>query len=123
MRKSLTLGLIEAKDAYREILTGAIEGLPAGVSLGGSKGDVGGLHWVSFRVESSELQLRPLAGVPKTAGRAGRRWLGHCTECGAFISKRFSDVKGKSAIFCNHDCRGKWTSRNLKGKPRNLPFR
>jgi hypothetical protein len=42
MRKSFTLGLIEAKDAYREILTGAIEGLPEGVPLGGSEGDVGG---------------------------------------------------------------------------------
>jgi hypothetical protein len=90
MRKSLALGLVEAKDAYRENLTGAIDGLPAGVSLGGSEGDVGGLHWVSFRVESSELQLRPLAGVPKTAGRAGG-----LERCGRILKRGARTVIGQ----------------------------
>jgi hypothetical protein len=56
------------------------------------------------------------------SGRAFRRWLGHCAECGAFLSKPFGQVIGKSAVFCNRACRGKWTSRNMKGKSRNLPF-
>lgn len=64
---------------------------------------------------------KPVEGVT-TRGRAFRRWYGHCDECGAFISKAFSDVTGKSALFCNRTCRGKWTSRNMKGKPRTQPF-
>jgi len=63
----------------------------------------------------------PVVGVT-AGGRPFRRWLGHCAECGAFLTKRFSDVTGKSAIFCGRACRGKWTSRKMKGKASNLPF-
>lgn len=49
-----------------------------------------------------------------TRGRAYRRWNGHCDYCGAFLSRRFSDVKGKAHIFCDHACRGKWQSQQVK---------
>ena len=70
------------------------------------------------RIEESRVSSE---GVTKE-GRAFRRWVGQCTECEVFISRRFSDVKDKTAIFCSLACRGKWTSRIMKGKPRNLPF-
>jgi len=41
-----------------------------------------------------------------TRGRAYRRWEGHCANCGKFLSKRLSDVKGKSFIACSCKCAG-----------------
>lgn len=41
-----------------------------------------------------------------TRGRAYRRWSGHCETCGAFISKRLSDVHAHN--FCGHRCAGKY---------------
>ena len=82
-------------------------------------------HWEEHSTHgfeaSTEDNREPSEGVT-ASGRAFRRWLGHCAECGAFISKPFGQVIGKSAVFCNRACRGKWTSRNMKGKSRNLPF-
>jgi hypothetical protein len=52
-----------------------------------------------------------------TRGRAYRRWSGACGYCGAFLSRRPSDVTGKAAVFCNRTCRGKWTSDWKSGKP------
>lgn len=51
-----------------------------------------------------------------TRGRAYRRWFGQCHECSKPLSKQLSDVTGKSAVFCNRACRGKWTSRMRAGK-------
>ncbi len=42
-----------------------------------------------------------------TNGRAYRRWEGYCHWCGAFISKRQSQVKGKDHLFCGKSCMGK----------------
>lgn len=52
-----------------------------------------------------------------TRGRAYRRWNGSCAFCGAFISRRLSDVAGKSAVFCGLKCPGRWTSSWKDGKP------
>lgn len=52
-----------------------------------------------------------LEGVT-TRGRAYRRWVGPCSWCGSIISKRFSDTKGKSALFCNKHCMGKYAAAN-----------
>lgn len=41
-----------------------------------------------------------------TNGRAYRRWEGKCTNCGTFISRRLSDVKGKAKTFCSKRCVG-----------------
>lgn len=57
-----------------------------------------------------------------TRGRAYRRWHGQCGECGAFLSRRLSDAKGKTQIFCDHACRGRWTSRMKAGKPKNQRY-
>jgi 5-methylcytosine-specific restriction endonuclease McrA len=57
-----------------------------------------------------------------TRGRAYRRWEGSCNECGKFISRRLSDAKGKKAMFCDVVCRGRWTSRMKKGKPRPVRY-
>ena len=74
MRKSLTLGLIEAKDAYREILTGAIEGLPEGASLGGRRGMLGASIGCpsELRVRNCNSDRSP--GFPRAGGlgRCGR---------------------------------------------------
>lgn len=50
---------------------------------------------------------KPVEGVT-TRGRAYRRWRGECSYCGTFISKRWSDVKGKEQSFCSRRCAGKW---------------
>lgn len=50
---------------------------------------------------------KPVEGVT-TNGRAYRRWNGECGHCGTFISKRWSDVVGKQALFCSRSCAGKW---------------
>jgi 5-methylcytosine-specific restriction endonuclease McrA len=50
---------------------------------------------------------KPVEGVT-TRGRAYRRWEGSCEWCGAFISRRWSDVKGKSHHFCSKVCAGKF---------------
>lgn len=47
-----------------------------------------------------------------TRGRAYRRWEGECSECGAFVSKRLSDVKGKRHLFCSASCRSRFSRRN-----------
>lgn len=39
-----------------------------------------------------------------TRGRAYRRWNGNCDWCGTFISKRWSDAKGKKHLFCSRKC-------------------
>ena len=57
------------------------------------------------------LQGNLLEGVT-TRGRAYRRWVGPCNWCGTTISKRWSDVKGKKAHFCNKHCMGKWIAAN-----------
>jgi 5-methylcytosine-specific restriction endonuclease McrA len=48
-----------------------------------------------------------LEGVT-TRGRASRKWVGECDFCHKVICKRYSDVKGKKALFCNGSCRSKW---------------
>jgi len=49
---------------------------------------------------------KPVEGVT-TRGRAFRRWNGSCDWCGCFISKRWSDTKGKKFLFCSSRCSGK----------------
>lgn len=49
---------------------------------------------------------KPVEGVT-TRGRAYRRWEGACSFCGAFLSKRWSDVTGKRHVFCGRRCAGK----------------
>ena len=44
-----------------------------------------------------------------TRGRVYRRWEGNCHWCGAFISKRYSDTKGKRHLFCSGSCATKHT--------------
>lgn len=44
-----------------------------------------------------------------TRGRAYRRWEGECAWCGTFLSKRLSDVRGKSFIACSYSCSSKMT--------------
>lgn len=46
---------------------------------------------------------KPVEGVT-TRGRAYRRWEGSCDHCGTFLSKRWSDVKGKTYITCSRSC-------------------
>ncbi len=46
-----------------------------------------------------------------TRGRAYRRWVGQCDNCGLTISKPLSDVKGKRALFCGKQCMGIWSRR------------
>lgn len=47
-----------------------------------------------------------------TSGRAYRRWEGACEQCGAFISKRWSDVAGKAHLFCSGSCRSIFFRKN-----------
>jgi hypothetical protein len=54
---------------------------------------------------------KPVEGVT-TRGRAYRRWDGSCDCCGTPISKTWSDVKGKSALFCSRNCASKWRVKN-----------
>jgi hypothetical protein len=63
---------------------------------------------------------KPVEGVT-TRGRAYRRWNGFCETCDAPISKRWSDAKGKSALFCSRTCASKWRVKNgltTFGRPR-----
>lgn len=46
---------------------------------------------------------KPIEGVT-TRGRAYRRWNGECANCGQFISKRWSDAKGKKHLYCSKSC-------------------
>lgn len=46
---------------------------------------------------------KPVEGVT-TKGRAYRRWEGECSECGAFLSKRWSDAVNKPHIYCDKSC-------------------
>lgn len=48
-----------------------------------------------------------------TRGRPYRRWEGQCATCGTFLSKRLSDVTGKSFIACSNRCAGIETQRRL----------
>lgn len=50
---------------------------------------------------------KPVEGVT-TRGQAYRRWNGTCDWCGTFISKRWSDAKGKKNLFCGYRCSGKY---------------
>ena len=43
-----------------------------------------------------------------TRGRAYRRWEGACSWCGAFLSKRLSDIRPSGRVFCNKHCMGKY---------------
>lgn len=54
---------------------------------------------------------KPIEGVT-TRGRAYRRWNGACDWCGTFISKPWSDVKGKKHLYCSKVCMGKGHARN-----------
>lgn len=56
-----------------------------------------------------------------TRGRAYRRWEGHCGWCGTFLSKRLSDVKGRSGVFCSRSCATKHTAANRKYRPTKNP--
>lgn len=49
---------------------------------------------------------KPVEGVT-TRGQAYRRFNGTCDWCGEFISKRWSDAKGKKFLFCSYSCSGK----------------
>jgi hypothetical protein len=61
---------------------------------------------------------KPVEGVT-TRGRAYRRWMGSCEECGTFLSKRWSDVAGRANIFCSKTCAAKFKGRRSRGVPRN----
>jgi 5-methylcytosine-specific restriction endonuclease McrA len=50
---------------------------------------------------------KPVEGAT-TRGRAYRRWNGNCEFCGVFISRRWSDTKGKAHLFCSKTCSGKF---------------
>jgi len=56
---------------------------------------------------------KPVEGVT-TRGRAYRRWMGHCKECGVFISKRWSDTIGRANLFCSKSCAGKYNQRQRR---------
>lgn len=43
-----------------------------------------------------------------TRGQAYRRWNGECEWCHIFISKRWSDAKGKAHLFCSRSCAAKF---------------
>lgn len=58
---------------------------------------------------------KPVEGVT-TSGRVYRRWNGSCEWCGAFISKRWSDVKGKKHIFCSKQCSGSYGAKTNPNK-------
>jgi len=49
---------------------------------------------------------KPVEGVT-TSGRAYRRWEGTCDNCKCFITKRWSDAKGKKHLYCSKSCRSK----------------
>lgn len=63
-----------------------------------------------------------LEGVT-TNGRAYRRFETKCSWCGAFISKRLSQAKGKNYHFCSKSCMGKhraaftWNFQNIEIPP------
>ncbi|GEM_PF-5256696 len=40
-----------------------------------------------------------------------RRWEGNCEWCGEFISRRWSDARGKAHLFCGRPCASKWRAR------------
>lgn len=46
---------------------------------------------------------KPVEGLT-TRGRAYRRVESHCANCGAFLSRRWSDAKGKPFLYCNKSC-------------------
>jgi hypothetical protein len=51
-------------------------------------------------------------------GRAYRRVDTTCAWCGVFISKRFSDAVGKSALFCSLSCSSKHKASNISAETR-----
>lgn len=53
-----------------------------------------------------------------TRGRAYRRVDANCAECGEFISRRASDVIGKTNLFCDKRCMGRYYSRTRRKRPR-----
>jgi hypothetical protein len=59
---------------------------------------------------------KPVEGAT-TRGRAYRRWEGACEWCGDFISRRWSDVKGKAHLFCSKQCAGKFKSAHRTYRP------
>lgn len=64
------------------------------------------------------LRGNPVEGVT-TRGRAYRRWVGKCSWCEAAISKRWSDIAGKEALFCGGSCRSKWIRAKHNGNGSN----
>jgi 5-methylcytosine-specific restriction endonuclease McrA len=52
-----------------------------------------------------------------TRGRAYRRWESECAYCGAFVSRRWSDVKHSKRVFCNKSCSARFNQnwRNAHG--------
>lgn len=64
---------------------------------------------------------KPVEGVT-TRGRAYRRWSGHCAWCGSFISKRWSDVKGKLHLFCGRSCATKHLAATRTHRPSRQPI-
>jgi hypothetical protein len=63
---------------------------------------------------------KPVEGVT-TNGRAYRRWNGECEWCGAFISRRWSDVVGRAHLFCSKRCAGKYKAANRTYRPWKNP--
>lgn len=63
---------------------------------------------------------KPLEGVT-TRGRAYRRWNGECDWCGTFISKRWSDAKGKQHLFCSKRCAGLHNANTRTWRPAKSP--
>lgn len=49
---------------------------------------------------------KPVEGVT-TRGRSYRRYEGNCDYCGAFVSKRWSDVKNNKHVCCSRSCASK----------------
>jgi 5-methylcytosine-specific restriction endonuclease McrA len=58
---------------------------------------------------SSERKL--IEGVT-TSGRVYRRWNGECAFCRKFISKPWSDTKGKTNLFCSKSCSAKFNRKH-----------
>lgn len=57
------------------------------------------------------LGRKPLEGLT-TRGRAYRRWIGECEWCGKFLSKAWSDTKGKAHHFCSKSCAGSYRAKH-----------
>lgn len=63
---------------------------------------------------------KPIEGAT-TRGRAYRRWEGNCEQCGVFMSRRWSDTKGRAHLFCSKPCAGKFKAAHRTYRPMKRP--